>query len=146
MQIVCVSCGVKNRVPAERMQQHPLPQKIKCGRCGAALLPAQPIALGDADFDRFVQGTELPVVVDFWAEWCGPCKMMAPVFAQAARQRPTVPFVKVDTESAQHTASRFQIRNIPTLMVLRSGREIARSAGAMPLPQLLAWIDRALAQ
>ena len=140
MQIVCASCGVKNRVPSERLLQHP-----KCGRCSGPLLPAQPIALGDADFDRFVQGTELLVVVDFWAEWCGPCKMMAPIFMQAAQQRPTVPFVKVDTESAQLTASRFQIRSIPTLLVLRGGQEIARSAGAMPLPQLLAWVDRALA-
>jgi len=140
MQIVCASCGVKNRVPVERLQQHP-----KCGRCGGFLLPAQPIALGDAGFDRFVHGTELPIVVDFWAEWCGPCKMMAPIFVQASQQRPTVLFVKVDTESAQHTASRFQIRSIPTLMVLHGGREIARSAGAMPLPQLLAWLDHALA-
>ncbi len=140
MQIVCVNCGAKNRVPGERLHDHP-----KCGRCAAPLLPAQPFALDDADFDRFVQGTELPIVVDFWAEWCGPCKMMAPVFMQAAQQRPAVPFVKVDTERAQHTASRFQIRSIPTLMVLHGGREIARSAGALPLPQLLAWIDHAVA-
>ena len=146
MQIVCAGCGVKNRVPSERLQQNPLTQKVKCGRCGGFLLPAQPIALGDADFDRFVQGTELPIVVDFWAEWCGPCKMMAPIFAQAAQQRPTVLFVKVDTESAQHTASRFQIRSIPTLALLHGGREVERSAGAMPLPQLLAWIDHALAE
>ncbi|HET8710632.1 MAG TPA: thioredoxin TrxC [Spongiibacteraceae bacterium] len=140
MQIVCVNCGVKNRVPDEKLQQHP-----KCGRCSAVLLPAQPIALDDAGFERFVHGTELPIVVDFWAEWCGPCKMMAPIFAQAAQQRPTIPFVKVDTERALQTASRFQIRSIPTLAVLQGGREIIRSAGAMPLPQLLAWLDRAVA-
>lgn len=139
MQIVCAGCGVKNRVPDEKLQLHP-----KCGRCGGLLLPAQPIALGDAEFEHFVQNTELPIVVDFWAEWCGPCKMMAPVFAQAAQQRPTVLFVKVDTETAQRTASRFQIRSIPTLALLRGGREVTRSAGALPLPQLLAWLDRAL--
>ncbi len=140
MQVVCAQCGVKNRVPEQRLMQQP-----KCGRCGALLLPAAPIVLNDANFDHFVQNTELPIVVDFWAEWCGPCKVMAPIFAQAAQQRPLLLFAKVNTEQAQATAQRYQIRSIPTLALLRGGGEVVRSAGAMPLPQLLAWIDRAAA-
>lgn len=139
MQIVCVNCGAKNRVPAERLQHHP-----KCGRCSNALLPAQPITLSDEEFDRFVQNTDVPIVVDFWADWCGPCKMMAPFFAHAAQQRPTVLFAKVDTESAAFTASRFQIRSIPTLMILQGGREVTRAVGAMSLPQFLSWLDGVL--
>lgn len=139
MQIVCANCGVKNRVPDARLQQQP-----KCGRCSNPLLPGAPIILGDGEFEHFVQNTDLPIVVDFWADWCGPCKIMAPIFAQAAQQRPALLFVKVDTEAAQRAAGRFQIRSIPTLVVLRGGHEIARSAGAMALPQLLGWLDNAL--
>lgn len=144
MQVVCGGCGVKNRVMDEKFQLHAATQKIKCGRCGSELLPGKPIELSDEEFDRFVQNTDLPIVVDFWADWCGPCKMMAPIFAEAARQRPKVMFVKIDTESAVHTASRFQIRSIPTLMIMQGGREINRAAGAMSLPQFLSWLDSAL--
>src|SRR5436190_20432002 len=99
MQLVCPACGTKNRVPEARLHEAPL-----CGRCGAELMRAHPVALDDESFDRFIEGTELPVLADYWAEWCGPCKVMAPQFAAAAMQLPDVRFVKVDTEASPHTS------------------------------------------
>ena len=139
MLIVCPSCLSKNRVDPDRLDQQPV-----CGRCQHQLLPAVPVALGEEAFDTYVSATELPVVVDFWAEWCGPCKMMAPELEQAARERPRLRFVKVDTDQAQRLASRFGIRSIPTLAVFMGGREIARRSGALLSAQLLAWVDDCL--
>jgi len=107
-------------------------------------LPATPTAIDGEALARFTRGTELPVVADFWAEWCGPCKMMAPAFAEAARLRPRVQFVKVDTETAPTAAASYGIRGIPTMVLFRNGAESARVSGAMPAQQILAWIDGAL--
>lgn len=135
MLIICPNCMAKNRVPDERLQDQPT-----CGKCQQSLLPTHPIELNDHNFFHYVQNTELPIVVDFWAEWCGPCKAMAPHFSQAASIAPQYRFVKVNTEQAQKISAQFNIRSIPTLAVFKNGKEIARQAGAMQASQLLAWL------
>jgi thioredoxin 2 len=135
MQLVCPACSTKNRVPEARLSDEPV-----CGRCGAALMPAEPVALGDDRLPAYLAGTELPVVIDFWADWCGPCKMMAPHFAAAARTLPQVRFVKVDTEASPQAGMRHGIRSIPTVLLYRRGQEVARRSGAMPSAELVAWI------
>ena len=116
----------------------------KCGQCHEPLLPAAPTPIAGESLARFASGTELPVVADFWADWCGPCKMMAPAFAEAARMRPRVHFVKVDTEASPQAAAAYGIRGIPTMVLFRGGAETARQSGAMAAPQILAWLDGAL--
>jgi thioredoxin 2 len=138
--VVCPHCSAVNRIPPERLGDRPL-----CGKCGESLFTGKPLDLAAAAFDRHLQRSELPLVVDFWADWCGPCKMMAPAFAQAAAElEPHVRLAKVDTESQQALAARYAIRSIPTLILFSGGREIARQAGAMSRNDIVHWVKRSL--
>lgn len=139
MHLVCPKCLAKNRVPEERLHDAP-----SCGRCGAPLMAAEPVVLDDASFARFTEGSDLPVVVDFWAEWCGPCKMMGPQFAAAAVQLPQVRFAKLDTEASPQTSVRHRIRSIPTMVLFRQGQEVARTSGAMSAADIGRWLHSQL--
>jgi thioredoxin 2 len=132
--VACARCGATNRIPTTRLGDDPV-----CGKCGHALLDGHPVELDDRNFDAFVQATALPVLVDFWAPWCGPCRMMAPQFEQAARQlKGRAVLVKVNSDEAQRTAGRYGIRSIPTLVKLQGGHEVARQSGAVPAATIVA--------
>jgi thioredoxin 2 len=135
--IPCPHCSALNRVPTERLDQHP-----SCGRCKQPLFEGKPVELTTANFDAIAGRGELPVLVDFWATWCGPCLGFAPVFAEAARNlEPRLRLAKVDTDAQAALSARFAIRSIPTLLLLRDGREIARQAGALNSGQLRQFVD-----
>ncbi len=135
MIIVCAACLSKNRIEESRLSDNP-----NCGRCHQPLLPDHPVALNDHSFRTYIESTELPIIVDFWADWCGPCKMMAPHFEHAAKQQSSVRFVKVDTEQAVQTSQQYAIRSIPTLIVFKHGKEVARQAGALTSAQIQQWL------
>ena len=140
MHITCPSCSAVNRIPPEREKQH-----AKCGRCQHELFDGSVTNLTEANFDRFVSKNDLPVIIDFWAAWCGPCQAMAPIFKDVAHQMPFIArFAKVNTEEAHSIAAKYGIRSIPTLVVVKNGKEIDRMAGALPAPQLKQWLQQAV--
>ena len=137
--VPCATCGKLNRVDLARVADKPV-----CGPCKAPLALDTPLLLTDANFDRVVEGASVPVIVDFYADWCGPCKAMTPVFAELARrQAGRALVVKVDTDRSPIVSGRFAIRSIPTLAVLRNGKEVARQVGAVPLATLEQLLQRA---
>lgn len=136
----CPACGAGNRIPKTRLVDRPV-----CGRCRQPMFSGQPVDLTDATFEPMISGS-LPVVVDFWAPWCGPCRTMGPEFEKAATElEPGFRLARVNTEEAQAVAGRHGIRSIPTMIVFRDGREVARHSGAVPAAEIVRWVNGVVA-
>lgn len=136
LHLVCPHCHAINRVPAARLGERP-----NCGQCHQSLFAGQPVELTSTTFVRHIERNDVPVLVDFWAPWCGPCKMMAPAFKEAAAMlEPRVRLAKVNTDNEQTLGAQYHIRSIPTLILFKGGRELARQAGAMMTQDIVRWV------
>lgn len=139
MIVVCPDCLAKNRIAEDKLAAQPT-----CGQCHKALIPLAPIDLNEQNFSQFITHSDLPILVDLWAEWCGPCKVMAPHFAETAKHNPYVIFAKIDTEANPRLSSAFNVRSIPTLVLMNKTHEVARISGALRANQLQEWLDQQL--